>query len=225
MVPQSGRVGLDDDDVEAGLQRGQRPAIRQHAGGDDPRGCFADTAPLSEVDGLLGEAEGTTRPEADLNDHEPRRRARVDRHEIELMTTDMDVPGEDRPALLRQSFRDEGLRVVAEPLRRRPSPGLGPGIHPPILANDAYPTLIPRCARSRDARCAAPGRAPRRAKPSPEASAWFVTHESSMDLLVSAYRPTSDAQLTTTVRRGRRRPAHELRSTTIHALETTPTAR
>ena len=140
MVPEAGRIGLDDDDVEAGLQRGQRPAIRQHAGGDDPRGRFADTAPLSEVDGLLGEAEGTTRPQADLDDHEPRRRARVDRHEIDLVATDMDVPGEDRPALLRQSFRDEGLRVVAEPLRRRPGPGesFGLAIHREIVAEGAY---------------------------------------------------------------------------------------
>ena len=52
-----------------------------------------DMRPLAVVDGLLRQPEAPRRSPADLDDHERGRRTRVDRHEIELVTADMDIPG------------------------------------------------------------------------------------------------------------------------------------
>jgi hypothetical protein len=49
------------------------------------------------VHGLLGQAERPAGPPADLHDDERARRARVDRHEVKLVATDMDVPGQHDP--------------------------------------------------------------------------------------------------------------------------------
>ena len=61
-----------------------------------------------------GVATGPRRPRA-------RRRTRVDRHEIELVATDMDVPGQDGPARLDQPVSDQRLGGVTRQLRRRAS--------------------------------------------------------------------------------------------------------
>ena len=47
-----------------------------------------------------------------------RRWTRVDRHEVDLMATDMDVPGQDRPANGRETVGDQRLGGIAGPLRR-----------------------------------------------------------------------------------------------------------
>ena len=142
MMPDPRRIGFDDDEVEPQTQPRQRTPVGEAARGDHRPGRVAHVTPLPEVDGLLREAERARAPQPDLDDHElrRRRRARVDRHEIELVATDMDVPGEDRPALLREPFRHEGFGVVAEPLRRRPGPGesFGLAIHREIVAEGAY---------------------------------------------------------------------------------------
>ena len=102
----------------------------QGAGGDHRPGRVAEVAALPEVDGLLREAERTRRAQPHLDDDEARpRRARVDRDQIELVATDMDVPGQDRPAVPVQAFRHERLGVVAGALRRGPGSRVGVAGH------------------------------------------------------------------------------------------------
>jgi hypothetical protein len=73
------------------------------------------------VDRLLRQSEVTTGAPADLDDHERLRWTRVDRHEVKLVATDMDVPGQDEPASLRETIRDRRLGGITRLLRRRPS--------------------------------------------------------------------------------------------------------
>ena len=71
------------------------------------------------IDGLLRQAEVAASPPADLDDHERGRRARVDRHEIELVATDMDVPGQDGPTGFREPRGDQRFGGITRPLGRR----------------------------------------------------------------------------------------------------------
>jgi hypothetical protein len=142
------RVRLDDDDVESGRQRGQSSPVRQRPVGEHrPRGV-ADPPTLAVVDGFLRQAEASRGAEADLDDDESARRARVDRHEIELVATDMDVSGQDGPTLRRQAFCDEGLGAVAGPLRRCPGTWFRLAAHLGILADGPYVAVDWRSPRS-----------------------------------------------------------------------------
>ena len=94
-------------------------------------------------------------PPADLDDDERRRRARVDRHEVELVAADMDVPGQDGPARRR--------RAGSGPAPRRRHPPAGPWSgsasrsgHPCVerVAGDALTARIRRLVpAARDVRC------------------------------------------------------------------------
>ena len=81
-----------------------------------------------------------------FNDDEARRWARVDRHQIELVATDMDVPGQDRPAGLGQPLRHERLGSVAGSLGPRAAPGHRLVIHGRIVSSGPYPGVISRLA-------------------------------------------------------------------------------
>ena len=142
MVADPGRIRLDDHEVESRWERRQHLSVRERARGEHRPGGVAEVAPFPEVDGLLSQPERARPAGPDLDDHEARRRARVDRNQIELVATDMDVPGEDDPAFLGEPFRDEGLGVVAGPLRRGPRPRPRLGIHRAIVAAPPYPRLI-----------------------------------------------------------------------------------
>jgi hypothetical protein len=74
------------------------------------------------VDRLLGKPVRAAAAPADLDHHERGRRARVDRHEIQLVATDVDVPGEDRPTGLDQPTGNERFCGIARDLRRGSSP-------------------------------------------------------------------------------------------------------
>ena len=93
------------------------------------------------VDRLFGESEITPRPPAHLHDHQGGRRARVDRHEIELVSADVDVPGKDRPAGVDQPLGDERLGGVARLLRRRPGSTDALASHGPIVAGAPHPPI------------------------------------------------------------------------------------
>lgn len=147
MVPHTGWIRLDHDDVEAKAELRERAAVRQRPGRDDRPGGVAEVTALAEVDRLLGQPERPARPEANLDEHQARRRARVDRHEIELVATDMDVPGQDRPAGLGQPLRDEGLGIVAGSLGPRAAPSHRLAIHGAIVAGGAYLAVTSRSSR------------------------------------------------------------------------------
>ena len=111
---------FDDDEIEPERKVRQRVAARQAAALDEAVGRPMQAATLAMVDRLLGEPEGPAPSPADLDDHELRGRTRVDRHEDELMATDMDVPGEDSPAGRDQAAGDEHLGGITRLLRCRP---------------------------------------------------------------------------------------------------------
>ena len=112
---------LDDDQVHPNRQVRRRCAVRQ-AVLEQTAHRGAEVTPLPAVEGLLGHAEVAAPTPANLDDDEGGRRTRVDRHEIELVATDMDVPGEDGPARFAQPRGDEHLGGVTRELRRRPRP-------------------------------------------------------------------------------------------------------
>jgi hypothetical protein len=65
------------------------------------------------VHGLLGQAEIAARTPPDLDRDERARRARIDGYQVQLIASDVDVPGQDRPARRRQSVGDEGLGKIS----------------------------------------------------------------------------------------------------------------
>jgi hypothetical protein len=137
MVPEA-VSGLDHDEVEAKWQARHRLAIRERAPVEQAVGCGADSRPLAMIDRLLGQAEVAAVTPADLDDDERRRWTRVDRHEIELVTADMDVPGQDGPTSFRQARCDERLGAVTRQLGRRSHRVAGSVRHRAMLPAGAY---------------------------------------------------------------------------------------
>ena len=145
---------------------GRRAEVEQAVGrGTDPRA-------LRVVDGLLGQAEGRGRArQRTSTTTSAARRTRVDRHEIELVATDMDVPGRGsssrpRRAAPRPAPRP-GRRGTARGVRRRVgsrsmstmSPGrLSGGHHGPASGHRRLTGRPPRAPRGR-------GRRTRRRRP------------------------------------------------------------
>ena len=129
-------VRLDDDEVEPQRQpwdwlaAWKGPAIEEAV-----RRC-PDPRPLPMVDGLLGQAEAPAGAPADLDDDKRRGRTRVDRHEIEFMATDMDVPGQDGPTSFREPRRDQRFGGITRLLGRRPGRVVGSVRHAGIVAAD-----------------------------------------------------------------------------------------
>jgi hypothetical protein len=98
-------------------------------------------AALAEVERLFGESEVASAPPADLDHHEHRRRTRVDRHEVELVATDMDVPGEDGPARFDQPMSDQSFGGITRLLGRRSREGWKLAVHARIVTGDSAPAL------------------------------------------------------------------------------------
>ena len=137
MVPEP-VSGLDDDEIEAQRQARHGFTVRERAAIEESVRGRADPRPLAVVDRLLRQTEVTTATPADLDDHEGRRWTRVDRHEIELVTTDMDVPGQDGPTSFRQARCDERLGAVTRQLGRRSRRVAGSVRHPAMLPAGTY---------------------------------------------------------------------------------------
>ena len=135
------QVGLDGNDVETQRKRRNRRPIRERDAVEQRVRRTAQVPSLAVVDRLLSQPEVAAASPADLHDHEHRRRTRVDRHEVELVATDMDVPGQDGPAQVAQPRTDEGLGGVTRELRRRSRPGGGSAVHESMVSADAHPAL------------------------------------------------------------------------------------
>ena len=129
-------------------RRGTERSVRERAAVDEPVGRRPDPDALAMVDGLLGQAEVPIGAPADLHDHERGRWTRVDRHEVQLVATDMDVPGQDGPTGVRQTCRDQRLGGITRLLGRRPPRVVGSVRHGGIVAGDPYPRRIRRGRRA-----------------------------------------------------------------------------
>ena len=114
------RGGLDGDQVDPDMESRESLAVGQAVLEQSADGR-AQVAALAVVERLLGEPEVAPAAPADLDDDQDRRRTRVDRHEIELMATDMDVPGQDGPARFAQSCGNELLSGVTRQLSSCPT--------------------------------------------------------------------------------------------------------
>ncbi len=96
------------------------------------------------VDRLLGQPITATRAPAHLDDYQRGWRTRVDRHEIEFVATDMDVPGQDGPTSFRESRGDQRFGGITRLLGRRSRRVAGSVRHPGIVAVGPYRALIGR---------------------------------------------------------------------------------
>ncbi len=99
---------FDHDEVDADWEPRCRTPIRQ-AVLQQPADRRAKVAALAMTERLLRQTEVAAPSPADLDDHEHRWRARVDRDEVDLVATDTHVPRENRPARDGQTMRDGHL--------------------------------------------------------------------------------------------------------------------
>jgi hypothetical protein len=113
-------TGLNDDQIEPDRQPRYDGTAGQHAPIEQPVRREPDARALAVIHGLLAEAETARRPPTHFDDDERARRTRVDRHEIELVASDMDVPGQDGPTGLEQSTEDQRFGGVTCLLGLRP---------------------------------------------------------------------------------------------------------
>jgi len=104
--------GLDDDQVEPDRQRRQRGPVREPSGLAQGEAGPVQPRALAMVDGLLRQAEVTTSAPPDLDDHDRRRRTRIDRDEVNLRVTDMHMHPEDAPAERGEVRGDPSLGTV-----------------------------------------------------------------------------------------------------------------
>ena len=125
-----------DDEVESQRQPRNRTASRRHAPIQQAVGGGPHPDALAMIDRLLGQPEVAASSPADFDDHERRRRTRVDRHEVELVTTDMDVPGQDGPTGIREPDGDQRLGGITRLLGRRPHRVVGSVRHVGMVAGD-----------------------------------------------------------------------------------------
>ena len=134
--PSRRRGRFHGDQVDHDRQSRDRPSVGQ-AILEQSTDRRPQVGSLAMVERLLGEPEVASAAPADLDDDQARRRTRVDRHEIELVATDVDVPGQDGPAFLAQPSSDQLLGGVTRQLSGR-STGCGaPTVHRPMIAGDA----------------------------------------------------------------------------------------
>ena len=132
--------GLHGDQVDPDRQPRDGSSVGQ-AVLEQPADGRPKVGSLAVVEGLLGEPEVPPAAPANLDDDEERRRTRVDRHEIELVATDMDVPGQDGPALIAQASSDQLLGGVTRHLSGRSTGGGAPTVHRPMIAGDPHRTV------------------------------------------------------------------------------------
>jgi hypothetical protein len=126
---------LDDHQIEPDREPGDRSPAGQDAQIEQPiRGQLHPRA-LAVIDRLLADPEAARRPPTHFHDDERARRTRVDRHEIELVATDMDVPGQDGPTSLQQPDDDERFGGVTCLLRQRPCRGGDRTFHADMVPN------------------------------------------------------------------------------------------
>jgi len=123
---------LEDHEIESQLQPRDGTTVRQRAAIKQTVPRLADAGAFAVIDRLLSEAEPTRASPAHLDDHERGGRTRVDRHEIEFVAADMDVPGQDGPTGIDQSSQDQRFGGVTRQLGRGPGPaGRRSAIHAP----------------------------------------------------------------------------------------------
>jgi hypothetical protein len=120
----TGLVGrLDEHEVEPEREVRERLAVREAAPVEQPERGVPHPSSLPPVERLLRQPEVTPRAPADLDRDEGGGRAGVDRHDVQLVAADVEVPGEDRPAACLEAGRDESFGGVTRML------GLGPRAH------------------------------------------------------------------------------------------------
>ena len=105
-------VRLDGDEVEAQPEARDGTAIGQSGPLAELVATAANRGPLAPVDGLLRQAEVAPGTPANLDDHEGRRRTRVDGDEVELGSPHPDLTTEDLPTRSAEPRGDERLRRV-----------------------------------------------------------------------------------------------------------------
>jgi hypothetical protein len=107
-----GSARLEDDEVHPHGERRDSAAVREPAGSPDGGTGPPQSKELAAVDRLLRQAEVAAAAKTDLDHHEPGRWPRIDSHDVELGTADVDVAPEDVPAMSGELSRNALLRPV-----------------------------------------------------------------------------------------------------------------
>lgn len=115
------RPGLNDREVYRDRQARQGRTIREAATLEQTGDTDAKECPLAMVERFLGTAELARPAPANLDDNEPRRRARVRRKDVQLTPAETQVPAENLPAERHQPLADQCFCRVAQylPFRSR----------------------------------------------------------------------------------------------------------
>ena len=137
--------GLHDDQVETDRQPRHDGTAGQHTPIKQAVRREPDARALAMIDGLLAEAETARRPPTHFDDDERARRTRVDRHEIELVASDMDVPGQDGPTGLEQSNEHQRFGGVTCLLGLRSSRDPDRAFHGAMVTRGPARTRIGAC--------------------------------------------------------------------------------
>jgi len=108
----AGRTRFDHDEIHARGECRQRTSVGQPAITDEPRHGSPQTQLLAPVERLLADAEVPAGAPPDLDHNELPGRAGIDRHEIQLISPDPDLPREHRPTRLGEPIGDQLLSRI-----------------------------------------------------------------------------------------------------------------
>ena len=128
---------LDDDEVDTHRVTGEGKPVRERSGLHEAADRGPQVPPLAPVERLLRQPVVPPGPPADLDEHDAGRWPRIERHEVDLLPTDPDLAGQDRPAERDEPLGGERLSSIAGPLCRR-APARSTIVHPPNLTTTAY---------------------------------------------------------------------------------------
>ena len=137
-------LGLDDHEIEPQWESGNGGTIRKSPTIEEAKRRRPHPRPFAVIDGLLGQAVSAAGAPTHLDDDQRGRRTRVDRHEIEFVATDMDVPGQDGPTSFHESRGDELFGGITRLLGRRSRRVAGSVRHAGIVAARPYRALMGR---------------------------------------------------------------------------------
>ena len=142
--------GLDHDQVEPERQPRHRRSIRQDATIEQPVGGRPNTDALAVAREEVGRRD--VGAPADLDDDQRRGWTGIDRDEVELVATDVDVSGQQGPAGVRETRSDERLGSIAGPLGCRSRLVARSVRHAFMFARNAYPAHIQPATAQADAK-------------------------------------------------------------------------
>ena len=144
MVAETRRIArsqgwLHGDEVHPDGQRREPRTVGQLARADQAGDRAPEMVTLAPAEGVFRQAKRPGAPPAHLDHHEPRRRSRVKRDQVELTAADADMTSQDEPTRGDETIRDRLLGFVPGELLGRTEPG-----HRPRMTGTHRRVVYPR---------------------------------------------------------------------------------